>query len=703
MANRQPKKLKIDVGPRQQKRRQDLANKLLSIFTAQNEVSDVQVPSLPIGEISAVHNNAPPPEAGSSSETVDLTLLDNSLPSNEIVDINLIDFSWSDFSQQFHLLASSVNDVVDEVYRQELLDYVEAESDDENTDDNTEFIGKFVEWHFQFRIKASHTTALLKILNQRPDLAFLPSDVRSLVKSMRKVVTIEMEPGRYHHFGLKHMIEYQLKRMSLHRIPAKVLVGTNCDGLPLARGSLSQFWVLACCLLNLSQKRRRVFAVGIYHGAHKPMSSNEFLRRFVEEAMELERNGVTINGRVIQIVFHVFVCDSPALAFILFITYPTGKCSCLKCVTEGETFKLNRCIKGRVTFPELDAQLRTDQSFREHQQPRHHKGRTILENLNIDMIRCFPSDSFHLLDLGMMRQLLHYWCVQCPTHGVKLSSEDIEKMESVFLSYKRKNVIPKEFARVPRTFEELARWKASELRQFRKYTGIVVLNGILPPVLYDHFLYFHTITRLMSDAERVKDPAIIAYCETLADQFLQEAISLYGQQIICNNFHKFKHFPKDCEHLGTPDEFSADEYENFLQLIKNMLAKSDKPLQQIVKRLNELMLNGLLFPEEDEDDAFITTAEEHCNGPMISDGRQFSKATFGHWQLTTKAPNNCVIMKDETIVVIKNFVRTNTELFMVGRSFDADDITDFFNVPFLQHLLEFTTLATSFLNCRYFQ
>ena len=38
-------------------------------------------------------------------------------------------------------------------------------------------------------------------------------------------------------------------------------------------------------------------------------------------------------------------------------------------------------------------------------------------------------------------------------------------------------------------------------------------------------------------------------------------------------------------------------------------------------------------------------------------------------------------MKDETIVVIKNFVRTNTELFMVGRSFDADDITDFFNVP----------------------
>ena len=114
-----------------------MANELLSIFTAQNEVSDVQVPSLPINEVNAVHNNEPPPEAGSYSETVDSTLLDNSLPSNEVVDINLNDFSWSDFSQQFDFLASSVNDFVDEIYRQELLDYIDAESDDENTDANT--------------------------------------------------------------------------------------------------------------------------------------------------------------------------------------------------------------------------------------------------------------------------------------------------------------------------------------------------------------------------------------------------------------------------------------------------------------------------------------------------------------------------------------------------------------------------------------
>jgi hypothetical protein len=38
-------------------------------------------------------------------------------------------------------------------------------------------------------------------------------------------------------------------------------------------------------------------------------------------------------------------------------------------------------------------------------------------------------------------------------------------------------------------------------------------------------------------------------------------------------------------------------------------------------------------------------------------------------------------MKDETIVLIKNFVRTSTGLFMVGQSFDPDDIIDFFNVP----------------------
>lgn len=41
---------------------------------------------------------------------------------------------------------------------------------------------------------------------------------------MRKVVMVEMESGTSRHFGFKHVIEHQLKRVPLHCIPDKVLV-----------------------------------------------------------------------------------------------------------------------------------------------------------------------------------------------------------------------------------------------------------------------------------------------------------------------------------------------------------------------------------------------------------------------------------------------------------------------------------------------
>jgi hypothetical protein len=65
---------------------------------------------------------------------------------------------------------------------------------------------------------------------------------------------------------------------------------------------------------------------------------------------------------------------------------------------------------------------------------RHHKGRTILENLNIDMIQYFPGDSFHLLYLGMKWQLLHYWCVQ----WLRLQKES--KIQPSLLFVKRKPI-----------------------------------------------------------------------------------------------------------------------------------------------------------------------------------------------------------------------------------------------------------------------
>lgn len=66
----------------------------------------------------------------------------------------------------------------------------------------------------------------------------------------------------------------------------------------------------------------------------------------------------------------------------------------------------------KVCFPrvavsdgERQRELRTNETFRDRLQPQHHHGRSILEDLPIDMVKAFPiGDAQHLFDLGIMKR-----------------------------------------------------------------------------------------------------------------------------------------------------------------------------------------------------------------------------------------------------------------------------------------------------------
>lgn len=144
----------------------------------------------------------------------------------------------------------------------------------------------------------------------------------------------------------------------------------------------------------------------------KPKNFNNFLSRFVEEANGLITNGLEFHNRRIAVEFHAFVCDAPALASIKYIKTHSGYYSCTKCVTEGLYVPNVNKRGGRVTFPEMNAPLRDDLSFRRQYQEEHHVGRSILENLPINMINNFTIDPMHCGYIGAMRKLLHVWYSQ---------------------------------------------------------------------------------------------------------------------------------------------------------------------------------------------------------------------------------------------------------------------------------------------------
>ncbi len=102
--------------------------------------------------------------------------------------------------------------------------------------------------------------------------------------------------------------------------------------------------------------------------------------------------------------------------------------------------------------------------------------------------------------------------------------------------------------------------------------------------------------------QQCANPETINYCSGLLNKFVADSINLYGQQFLSANVHNLIHLTDDVRNFGPIDSFSAYPFENFLQKIKNLVRKSAKPLQQIVKRLSELEINKVIAPNLQEEE-----------------------------------------------------------------------------------------------------
>ena len=101
------------------------------------------------------------------------------------------------------------------------------------------------------------------------------------------------------------------------------------------------------------------------------------------------------------------------------------------------------------------------------------------------------------------------------------------------ISFKLENLtgtLPSEFARQPKSLEELKRWKATEFRQFLLYAGPVVLKGVINGSIYIHFLAFSVAISIFLNKDKIKDPTNISYAKDLLIFFVQKAPEFYGKK-----------------------------------------------------------------------------------------------------------------------------------------------------------------------------
>ena len=148
---------------------------------------------------------------------------------------------------------------------------------------------------------------------------------------------------------------------------------------------------------------------------------------------------------------------------------------------------------------------------------------------------------------------------------------------------------------------------------------------------------------------------------------------------MCHNPHNVIHIAGDVLEHGNLDCFSAFSFENHLQSVKKLMRKPETALAQVVRRLTEIEMNSLHNSVNVHSPTFSGPC--HDNGPTLIDcnGIQYSDARWQSWRLKCKEPNNCVIMNDNSVVIIRNFVESKKRPFIIGEKFSRID--DSYNSP----------------------
>jgi len=525
--------------------------------------------------------------------------------------------------------------------------------------ENMHLASDLCKWANEFQINQVALTSLLQVLS-RHGHNDLPRDARTILNTPRpgthNIKTLSK--GQYVHYGLLKALTSVANRFP-HAFDNRDIIhlDLNIDGLPISKSSKSQLWPI---LGRISDLPFTPFVIGVYHGYQKACLS-EFLQPFVDEYLNLKNNGFSINEQLRQINIRAVICDAPARAYVTCTKSHNGHFACGKCTVRGE--RVNR----RMTFLDINAPLRIDIDFINKLQPEHHLQdiSSPFELISVPMISHFPVDYMHNSCLGVNKQLLKLWIDRSKTSRV--AQVYLNSLSDTLKTVSK--CIPIEFARRSFELDDFQRWKATQHRTFLLYLGPLVLRNVLPDEKYIHFNALNCAMRILCSVDDYNRNN--KYAHDLLIYFVQNMSILYGPENVTYNMHNLIHLAADAKRLGPLDSFSAFPFENYLFILKKLLRKFDKPLQQICNRLDEQSL----FPTENQqfyDQQYPQLQKKINRNLPLSCCNAHKQIKFSSFILTTKKYNNCCYIKENnvtSIVYISNIGYYRDIPTIIGRKF----------------------------------
>lgn len=536
--------------------------------------------------------------------------------------------------------------------------YSDEDEEEEEEDEIGEFLSGLRVWVVETSQSISAVDKLLRLMsNKLPNSKGIPRTHKTLMSTPKMDIPIRVcTPGLLAYFGIEKFMLTVTDESVLARDEVVITVGS--DGAPLADSSARQMVPL---LGHICDSIVPVFDIALYVGLKKPESACDYLREYAEEKVRLERDGVLVGPNKVLKKFRVklFTADAPARAFVAGHRYFNHTKGCSKC--DQTCISCNR----RRIYSTTVGNLRDDQSFSDRTDYEHHnvkyvnvtkrKGQTpivtpkpsLLEKSGHNMVTQFPIEPMHCLDQGVGKIILIALSL-CLIFGGPQAHRALDELKRIFAGYHK--YTPSEFARKTRSFEEIPRFKATEVRQFLLYTGLVLLKDFLSEEAYAHFLKLSMAYRLLSSSNTATEQNI-----TVADELLNEFVvdfnKFYHKEFLRYNVHSLLHLAADVRLHGPLDSYSAYKFEDKIRQLKRMIKSNNRVPEQLFNRVMER--RNLNYSPKIKKDKFVVRSVK------------FQR-------------DSCFILKDRSVVEIIDICSSKTK-YLVSK---YQTVNSFFMDPF---------------------
>lgn len=189
---------------------------------------------------------------------------------------------------------------------------------------------------------------LLKFLKLNwEDAAFLPTTVRTLLKTPRHTVVRDVSPGKYTHFGLLNSLEGKsnVNYEEIHRKSNGIIeLILHWDGAEGVKSKKTTIWPLQVLIRG---HKLRPSLVGVYYGGSKPTDFDVFLHDIVQDLISMRdeatgQDTIILRGCKFIVKRVLYLADSPAKCSALGIFSPVSFCGCTRCkivAVHGKCYK----------------------------------------------------------------------------------------------------------------------------------------------------------------------------------------------------------------------------------------------------------------------------------------------------------------------------------------------------------------------------